>query len=397
MAKIGLSFTLKRIQKIRKILSEHSEGIWLRKLSNLCGLKPSTVNKLINNFFSGKLEIKKFGKVKILKLIDNTPSKKERRLIQREKAIKLAYKLRRDGLSYSEISNKLKKKIGYNLWLTNYLRNVEMSEKGKARYLKKISEDRRRAGRKGGRKHIKSGHIFRIQPLRMKGYLNKIMARIPNSSKILSLPKVRIISHCLFDGFVMKNAEKHRYVMGYSNKSRELINQFVEDMRNVYNLEPTDEIEKKSGIIVRYCCKAVVEDLLRYTSFVDGKEKIPLEIINSPVEWKIEFLKCFWDDEGMVGFSEFIDKKGYKHVSRFVEAFLKNKNLLLQLKELHESIGINVLIRGNKIRISKKEDLHKFAKLINFSPGLRVSYPKSRWNGWKKKEVLRLAIQSYKR
>lgn len=396
MLKVGLSTTLERIKKVREILQDNPEGLWLRELADISEIERTSLYAIINNFFSKKLEVKKIGKIKIIKLIDSTPSKKEKRLIQREKALRLAYNLRRNGLTYSEISKKISEKIGYNIWVA-YLKDIEMGEKGKKRYLKKISNDRRKAGRKGGRKHIKSGHIFKIQPLRMEGYLKKIMARIPQSSKDLTLPKVRIISHCLFDGFVMKNIAKHSYVMGYSNKCCELIEEFVNDMKIVYNLSPTDEIERKSGFIIRYCCKAAVEDLIRYTSFKDGKERIPPEIINSILEWKIEFLKCFWNDEGMVHFSESIDKKGYKHVSIFVEAFLKNKNLLRQLKRLHESIRIRTITRKNKIRISKKEDLIKFAKLINFSPGLKVSYRKSKWNGQEKKEVLRLAISSYKR
>jgi len=396
MHKVGLSTTLERIRKIREILQNNPGNLSLRKLSDSSGIEGTSLHALINNFFLRKIKIKKLDKINIIELIDPIPSKKEERLIIREKALRLAYNLRVNGLTYSEISKKVREEIGQNIWI-KYLKDIKMSERGKKRYLKKISNDRRKAGIKGGRKHIKSGHIFKIQPLRIEGYLKKIMARIPQSSKILTLPKVRIISHCLFDGFVMRNLTKHSYVMGYSNKCHELIEQFINDMGVVYNLDPADEIETKSVFIIRYCCKAVVEDLIRYTSFEDGKEKIPLDIYNSPLNWKVEFLKCFWDDEGMVHFSESIDRKGYKHVSIFVEAFLKNKNILYQLKKLHVSIGIRTIICGNRIRISKKDDLIKFEKLINFSPGLKVSYRKSKWNGREKREVLRLAISSYKK
>lgn len=134
MAKVGLSITLKRIQKVRKILKKNPEGLWLRKLANLCGIGATSLHNLLNNFFSRKLESKKLGKMKIIRLIDPTPSEKEKQLLLREKTLKLARKLRKDGLSLSEIRKELNRRIGFSLTdaqLGIHVRDVKMGKEGK--------------------------------------------------------------------------------------------------------------------------------------------------------------------------------------------------------------------------------------------------------------------------
>ncbi len=396
MNKIDLSITLKRIENVREILLEYPEGIILKELAEKCNVNPSILSPLIKNFFEKRIEIINKGKFKIFRLKISTPSKKEKRLIKRKKALEVAKKLRIGGYSYSEISKKIKNIMKFNInerSLSAHLRNVKMCKKGLTRYNKKISKDRIKAGKKGGMANIKSGHIFRIQPLAVKASENVHLKKIPNSSKKLSMEKVKIISHCLFDGCVIK--KKGYNVIAYQNKSKKLVDNFIHYMRKVYKMEPTDLFERKSGYVVRFCSKKIVEDLSRYSSYSSSEGNIPKEIIGGSKEWKIDFLKCFWNDEGMVGFVDFKDRYGRRHINRYVEAFQKNKKILFELSELHKSLGINTRINGNKIIISDKKNLELFSKIINFTPNVRVSYPKSKWNGKEKRNVLKIAIESY--
>src|SRR3989338_2961982 len=54
----------------------------------------------------------------------------------------------------------------------------------------------------------------------------------------LSEAKVRIISNLLFDGAVYISKGYHYPIM-YVNSSKELISQFIEDMREVYHVQPS--------------------------------------------------------------------------------------------------------------------------------------------------------------
>lgn len=394
MSKITLLETLERIQKVRKVLIKHKSGLYQKDIARLTGIGKDRLASLIYNFFENKISVTKFGRNKLFKLIDKSPSEKEIRLILRKSALSKAKKLREEGFSYSEIMKILKKE--FDMVIDNkFIRNIKMKRNGRERYQSKIRKDREKAGFKGGKAHVSSGHICRIQDARMEGYLKMIMARIPESSKFLTPPKVRIISHCLFDGFVTNDPFKGRYVVGYCNSLKGLLKQFISDMKKVYELKPTDIIKRENGYIVRYCCKAAVEDLGRYISF-KGNEIIPKDIMNSPIdEFQIEFLRCFWDDEGMVGFYKRKDKQGYVHTHRFVEAFQKNINILEQIRKLQKRFGIESHIYGNKIKISDEENLKKFAKLINFSKDAKVCRTTSKWFGMRKRDLLKLAIDSY--
>src|SRR3989344_1045875 len=371
MKKIGLSKTLGRIKSLRKILKNNKPGLYHNEIYKLMNINPVSLSNLIYNFFNGKVSISKIGRNKLFKIIDTTPSNKEKALISREKALKKAKNLRECGYSYSEINRILMKEFHTGLGIRN-LQIFKIKKRGLIRYNKKFKEDRKKAGKIGGNISVTTGHIYKIQPLGIEARLKKVMLRIPESSKVLSSSKIRILSHCLFDGFISDRGS----VIGYCNSSKILINQFIKDIKEVYGLEHYNIIIRESGYVIRYFSKAVLIDLKRYLYIKEDIEKLNDEIMKISSEWKIEFLRSFWDDEGMVKFNTLKDKKGYSHTHRFIEAYQKNIEILNQIKIMHESLGIEARINKNKIKVSTKENLKKFYKIIGFSPGV-VSCRKS--------------------
>ncbi len=77
----------------------------------------------------------------------------------------------------------------------------------------------------------------------------------------------RIIGHLQFDGWVAN--KKHARVFFYGNSNKDLIHEFVKDVRDVFDLNPTI---KKDGKIWRVCCHSasVVRELNRISSMPKG-------------------------------------------------------------------------------------------------------------------------------
>lgn len=391
MEKIGLSETLNRIEIIRKILNVHKNGLYPSEISKLSNIKRNSLSNLIYRFFKEKVSITKIGRNKLFKLINKNPSQAELRLINREKALQKAINLREKGFSYSEIIIILKKEFGGAINIKSIV-NIKMNKIGLERYNRKFKEDRKKAGLKGGKIHVTTGHIYKAQKLATEAISKKAMLRIPESSKNLTTNKIRLLAHSLFDGYMLDK----NYVVGYCNTSKILMNQFIQDMMTVYKLKYGNLIIRKpSGYIVRYFSKAVIKDLKRYLKFKDEYEELTKEIMGIPYNWKVEFLRAFWDDEGMVAFKEHKDRLGYTHVSRYLEAYQKNLELLKQIKVLHEEIGLKTKINRNKIKISTLNNLVFFRDNIGFTPGVVSCKTSSKWYGIEKNKILRMAIKSY--
>ena len=221
----------------------------------------------------------------------------------------------------------------------------------------------------------------------------------------MSLPLVRIISHCLFDGWVIigrdrkKSGKEYKsYSVGYSNKNKVLVDQFIEDMRDVFGIEPTTfRLRKREVYEVEYKYKNVVNFLLNCipsfsTRCESNKVKVPEEVFKD-TEKIITFLKAFWDDEGKVNYYPPDTRKLRAPCS--LNRFLRNDILLL-----HHELGVNARDDGKYIIITNKESFTKFEQLIGFTDGVLVGKNKvgvSRWFGTSKNKVLNLMLNSYKR
>ncbi|MDP3661380.1 MAG: LAGLIDADG family homing endonuclease [bacterium] len=127
-------------------------------------------------------------------------------------------------------------------------------------------------------------------------------------------------------------------------------------------------------------------------SFFKQKARELLENIqNMGKGFQRTFLRAFFDDEGSV---YFIRKR------RAVRGYQHNAKILMLIKRLLKNFSIksNVDEKYNEIMITRKENILRFAKEINFSKGVRVNGNRSNsiWRkSLEKREILRRALASY--
>lgn len=272
----------------------------------------------------------------------------------------IARKLRKNGHSFGEISKILEKSRQY-IWRLS--KDVKFDKNGEARYKKDI----------------------------VNKYSNKI---IPQCEK-LSQEKVRIISHLLFDRTVFKAGYNH--IARYINCSKELIDQFINDVEKVYGIKRYNlSICENKGRIhykATFTSKEMYNDLLKYLptfSTSNTKLKLPQIIVNSESKIQLEVIRAFWEDEGSISY------KGR------LCADLKNKNIIYQLLDFHKIFDIYGKMccyndktgKTYKLCIHKnKENLTKFYNLKIFHKS-RVS---KGYNISKKKiDVLKHHIHKFK-
>lgn len=263
-------------------------------------------------------------------------------------------KLRTNGFSLKEISKKLNKPYST---VRRYCKKIKMSRKGKDRYHTKVNGVVRKY-------KIKSG---------------------------LSKEKVRIISNLLFDGSVYVN--NYKYSIMYVNSSLEMVEQFKEEMKKVYNTSrfSFEKTKGKNVFIyrVKYISKQICEDLLKYIKTYSTSNKkcsIPDNIINRK-PYNIILLRAFWENEGS------ISKDGK------LSADLKNLRIINQLSELHNEFGIKNYVSKYwdisytyKLILNKSEgNYKKFMDLKLFSKSIVT---KGYFIGMKKVDVLKKYIKN---
>lgn len=255
-------------------------------------------------------------------------------------------KLRKRGFSLREICKKLDLSYGP---VQRVCSNIKMSKKGLERHSK----------------------------------LNGLTRNISFNNS-LNESKVRIISNLLFDGAVYKDKEYHYSIM-YINNSKKLIDQFITDMQEIYNTNPSSLENSDNYQRVKYFSKRIYEDLTRYMESFSTSNKnciIPSKIIGYNKPYKIEILKAFWENEGSVS------KEGA------LSADLKSLKVIKQLSKLHDDFGLKHNISkywangwAYKLFLSKtKENYQKFLNLKLFE---KADVTKGYNIGKKKLEVLK--------
>ncbi len=114
-------------------------------------------------------------------------------------------------------------------------------------------------------------------------------------------------------------------------------------------------------------------------------------INNLSISKKRIFLQAFFDDEGCAH---------WRKNKRIVRGFQKNLKILDLVKRLLEDFNIKTTIdkKYKEIIIGRKENLIKFQKEINFSPGIFIN-PDRKNSIWKqkleKRYILSEMINSY--
>jgi len=213
--------------------------------------------------------------------------------------------LRTTGISYKGIASKVNVSVGTAY---KYAKDVSLSGEAQGRLDAKIRENQARFAEMFARqKDVKILH------------------------EGLTPQKARIVGHCLWDGSVARG------IVRYNNTSKALVDEFVNDIGEVYGTSPDrlSEIERLRRMklhVVDYYSKVVCDDLYRYTptySTNDDQCTVPTEILESGNKKLIqEFLRSFWEDEGSISHDGWIRAK------------IKGRKIRDQLLLLHRKLGI---------------------------------------------------------
>lgn len=224
---------------------------------------------------------------------------------------------------------------------------------------------------------------IRIEGIRGKGPVKgkSIFGRHYNDFKIWTSAYVNLFAHVIFDGSIRNTG------ILYHNRSSSLLDNFSNKMRGVYNFDP--KIYKKNDGVI--CLAYHNVELAPF--FRNKISQLLLDVINSKKHLQKEFLSAFFDDEGSVYFRKL------QHIRR-IRGYQHNNGILTIIKKLLKNFDIDSKVdtRFHEITISRRENIEKFAKEINFSKGVRVNGKRSN-SVWKKslekRQILANLIGSY--
>lgn len=109
-----------------------------------------------------------------------------------------------------------------------------------------------------------------------------------------------------------------------------------------------------------------------------------------------EFLRAAFSCDGGVNLYVYKDKKS-KSLRHNVFLACHHPKLQQDYCDLLKVLGIQprLLLKDNKIRIEKREDLEKFHEEVHFLDGVNITRHSKYWEGWEKNTVLQMAIASY--
>jgi len=202
--------------------------------------------------------------------------------------------------------------------------------------------------------------------------------------------KVRIIAHCIFDGWLY--SINCKYAIGYCNKNTSLMNKFVSDINELYGIfkKPRKRIRKSTTYEVEFFSKKMYNDIRVYISNDKSLTQSFFRILKRKKYLIKLFLRAFWDDEGTVS---------YCGSTRKLRGRCSNKLLRKQLLMLHKILGIVIKEDYDNLGliICNYENLRIFNQKIGFSKNVFVckSNKIGPWFGYEKRKVLNNALNSY--
>ena len=230
---------------------------------------------------------------------------------------------------------------------------------------------------------------------RYYGEVKGIPTRIKKQKEFLTEPKIRVIGHLLFDGCVFQSG--FGCSIKYTNSSKQLIDQFIRDIKEVYGINKYTLLEREGKFAIIYevifRSKLMYEDLIDYFpsySTSNNTIEIPKIIMENEDNLKLEFLRAFWEDEGSIS-----------HTGRLM-ADLKSEKVINQLATLHKYFGLKYYLYKYKeytgymykISLSRtKENTIRFYSLGLFDKAIITHGHNVRKT---KKEVLKEAIKRFK-
>lgn len=209
----------------------------------------------------------------------------------------------------------------------------------------------------------------------------------------------------LSDGEV--NTKTNRIL--FSNRSEVLHKVFREKLKKLFGIQVfTSWIDKKGVRITQVKSKEVRKFLTRILpqfrrKKLKGENNFPtlevkeLQKMLSKGNLVKKFLQAFFSGDGSV----ILGVKWHKQKSswiftRRVQVTCKNpslKNFIAVL--LRNKLGMKPQIWKKEIALERKEDIQKFAKEINFIPGVKISKKSKNWRKIEKRVLLNLVLRTF--
>jgi len=219
---------------------------------------------------------------------------------------------------------------------------------------------------------------IRVYPLSRKGKSTRVFRQFNTWSPDL----VSLVGHLLFDGEITA----HSCV--YHNRSAPLIRKVEALMEILYAYPPSIYTNAQTGVRRISYHNVALSSYLKRKSF-----EILNDVTSLPLESKRAFVRAFFDDEGCMDFRPAENR-------RMIRGYQKDTRILFLVRKLLEEFDVSSRVKGpNEIIVVGKENLKKFEREINFSPGVRINGNRtnSRWKKHvEKRELLRRAIASFK-
>ena len=201
----------------------------------------------------------------------------------------------------------------------------------------------------------------------------------------MNVEEARIAAHICGDGWLTTYLDRNslqivhgkkyrqkriRYVIGYCNTRKELLNEFEKDMVKQFNITPVKRVND-----IRFKSKRVYDRI----AYLGGNKSrcwfISKEIIDSDDKIKSEWLRAFFDDECT-----------FDPVSQRIRVKSMNEKGLKQVQILLSSINIPSNITGQNCDESfyltiKRKDIHLFLDKITLKHKIKNNkidklYPK---------------------
>ena len=193
---------------------------------------------------------------------------------------------------------------------------------------------------------------------------------------------VSLVSHLIFDGEIA-----YRGCI-YNNRNDTLLEKVEKAMAKIYKHTPKRYVNKVTGV------KRISYYNVALAAYVKQKsDQLITNVSIFPKRFKRKFVEAFFDDEGCIDYRP-------KQNRRKIRGYQKNIPILHMIKKLLEEFEIESrIVKPNEVVISGKENLQKFQKEINFSPGVKLNENRSN-SIWKKplekRFLLDQAIKSFK-
>lgn len=190
-----------------------------------------------------------------------------------------------------------------------------------------------------------------------------------NRSKFVAVSEVRIHAHVCGDGhlYTERGDWGTRYVIEYTNKDRDLIEEFVNDAKHAYKVSPTVIWrQNKHSYVARFKSKHAFQRLTGLGAGSSKNWRIDIKALGENEFLVVNWLRAFFDDEAYVD----VSTKRIA-VTSVNPAGLKDVSVLLEFIGIKSCIYKIMRGRAFKLVVSGKQNLLKYAEKVGFKSSLK--------------------------